>query len=443
MTRPISLAALALATVGSSAQVPVRADQAVQPHRIAPARLVQIGTVAVPVQTGPWIPYSAGTVGPQSVTGVAFDLFEFGFDTNGGVLPGENPNYGASAGLGSPDTRYLYRPFKRNTMVYNDMRTVDDAAGVLAKRVAFAWEQTRPQDIQVFILATQNFLTGGDPNSSLERGDLPGVLVDFGVVQPTQGYVWADVNVTAAPVRLPRTGQGGYVLMLRTANNTNFADNAQFAMWGAKTGNPAFPQNPTEYQTLTNNNGSFVNPTDYIDTRFGTPVDPLGAMLLLLYNPGVKQAAASVRVNLGRLDEGDVTSLANVDGKVLRVCRFIVPNTLTDPINVTVESGSQAVSSITDLKFRVRTRMAQSGSFSQTVELFDWTTNSFTTGDSVTFVVNRTFQDVVLQATGNVSRYLQAGTNALRARYRVRATGPVGASNWCNEHDAAFWVLYQ
>jgi hypothetical protein len=145
----------------------------------------------------------------------------------------------------------------------------------------------------------------------------------------------------------------------------------------------------------------------------------------------------SATVVLGRTDSGDVTSLRQEDGVSLRVCRFIVPNQSVAPIQVRVD-GTTAVPPLM-LDFTVRSRMATVGSFSQTLELFDWTSNAYDPADARTDLIDTNFASRTQSATGSASRYSASG--ALRAKYSVRQSGPAASLVWCHEADLAVWSV--
>ncbi len=151
-------------------------------------------------------------------------------------------------------------------------------------------------------------------------------------------------------------------------------------------------------------------------------------------------APSRLAVRLGRLDAGDVSSLAAIDGNSLRVCRFIVPNQAVAPITVEV-SGTAASTDVEFLDLLVTSRMTVNGLFSQTLDLFDWSTNTFSTTDVRTDSTNTTFATRKLSATGSVSRYVNPGDLTVTGRYRVRQTGPAASPAWCNEVDQFRWVV--
>lgn len=151
--------------------------------------------------------------------------------------------------------------------------------------------------------------------------------------------------------------------------------------------------------------------------------------------PPVVVRPDSATVLLGRLDAGDATSLRQEDGAVLRVCRFIVPNQTVAPIQLQVDGTTSVAPQLLD--FTVRSRMATVGSFSQTLELFDWTSNAFDPTDRRTDAIDTNFAARTQAGSGSVAKYSASG--ALRGKVSVRQTGPSASVVWCHETDLAVW----
>lgn len=151
-------------------------------------------------------------------------------------------------------------------------------------------------------------------------------------------------------------------------------------------------------------------------------------------------APQTVTVVLGRHASGNLSSLGRQDNDSFRVCKFLVPNQQISPIQVEV-SGAAFVGTCTGLTFSVKSRMVDGGQFSQSLDLWDWTINDWDTTDTRTDSLGTSFAVNNLLATGNVSRLLRNSDHALRARYRIRQTGPSAALLWCHEVDEAVWLV--
>lgn len=214
--------------------------------------------------------------------------------------------------------------------------------------------------------------------------------------------------------------------------------------------NPALLQVPTQVTVLANqSSANFVgitNPPGSISTadvevQLGSRRDP-GAFaetrLTVLPNV-ITVVPSSITVNLGRIDAGTVASLAAIDGDVLRVCRFVVPNQTVAPVTVQV-NGNAPIGSASALEVHVRSRMSVTGQFTQNLEMFNWVTNNWDAVDTRTDNSNTTFADRVLIGSGDLTRLLRSD-GSLRVRYRVRNTGPTASPTWCHEVDRLNWIL--
>lgn len=171
------------------------------------------------------------------------------------------------------------------------------------------------------------------------------------------------------------------------------------------------------------------------------PSDPPSATVAVdVVPPTITVPPSSFTVSLGRHDAGDVVSLRATDGNVLRVCKFIVPNSVVPPINVTVD-GTSPVATAASLQWLFASKMQHAGAFSQTLEFWNWQTAAWDTADRRTDAVTTTLVERSLPGTGALSRLLDPGTGNLRCRYTVKSTGPTAVSAWCHETDRAVWLL--
>ncbi|MGE0000477.1 MAG: hypothetical protein AB7F50_01145 [Fimbriimonadaceae bacterium] len=171
------------------------------------------------------------------------------------------------------------------------------------------------------------------------------------------------------------------------------------------------------------------------------PTDPPTASVTVdVVPPSFVVPPSSFTVSLGRKDAGDVLSLRSTDGNYLRVCKFIVPNSVVPPINVTVE-GTSSVASATTLQWLFASKMQHAGAFSQTLEFWNWQTGAWDTTNLRTDAVTTTLVERSLAGSGTLSRLLDPATGNLRCRYTVKSTGPTAVSAWCHETDRAVWLL--
>jgi len=148
----------------------------------------------------------------------------------------------------------------------------------------------------------------------------------------------------------------------------------------------------------------------------------------------------SYTVKLGKAASGNVASLKSADGDALRVCKFLVPNAQAAPVNVEID-GSSPVASPGSLSFAVRSKMASSGQFSQTLDMFDWNANGFDPVDVRTDALTTSYSVHELAGSGSLGRYVRSGDGQLRARYRVRVTGVSSVALWCHDVDRAVWYV--
>jgi hypothetical protein len=145
-------------------------------------------------------------------------------------------------------------------------------------------------------------------------------------------------------------------------------------------------------------------------------------------------------VKLGRLDAGNLNSLFSIDGNALRVCRFFVPNATTPPVNVEVESTAPSTSA-SAMNFNIHSRVANSGSFSQDVQLFDWVSNDWSTTARRVDPINTTYTTRTLTAPSPVTRYIRSSDRRVLARWRIAVTGPVSVPIWCQDTDFVNWEV--
>lgn len=149
----------------------------------------------------------------------------------------------------------------------------------------------------------------------------------------------------------------------------------------------------------------------------------------------------SFTVRLGQVTSGGLAQIADIDGHALRVCKFIVPNQIVAPITVEVD-GTSPIASPIAIQFRTYSQMSVTGSFSVTLDLYNWTTNAFSATAVNTTPITNVWKAAGVAADAPIARFI-SGTNKMRARYRVRQTGPASSNAWCNDLDQAVWFVRQ
>ncbi|MBS1724165.1 MAG: hypothetical protein JSS66_14570 [Armatimonadetes bacterium] len=147
--------------------------------------------------------------------------------------------------------------------------------------------------------------------------------------------------------------------------------------------------------------------------------------------------ASSFTVVFGQKTSGNAASLAAADGDALRVCKFIVPNQSIDPVQVRME-GNLPWQPM-NLWFRLRAKAATVGSYTVSLNLYDWTTSLYDPASNVTTSLTTSYTESETIAKGDISRYVRANDKRVWALVRVRPTGPVSSSAWCADFDQALW----
>ncbi|MGE0002433.1 MAG: hypothetical protein AB7T05_10230, partial [Fimbriimonadaceae bacterium] len=146
----------------------------------------------------------------------------------------------------------------------------------------------------------------------------------------------------------------------------------------------------------------------------------------------------SINVVFGKHAGGDLDSMENADGESLDVCKFIVPNQNVSPVTVEFEAEC-AIKSPFAYRVRSTTSTSIAGSFQQVVDLYDWQTMAYSPVDLRTDSLGTAWKTVELQGSGSLARYVGPG-RTMRARIRVRPTGPVSGSAWCVRFDRIEFV---
>ncbi|MBS1721554.1 MAG: hypothetical protein JSS66_00955 [Armatimonadetes bacterium] len=174
--------------------------------------------------------------------------------------------------------------------------------------------------------------------------------------------------------------------------------------------------------------------------------DPLGFRLLGNVIEWVSHGAAAIQlspdtvtVRIGQTTSGGLGQISDIDGQVMRVCKFIVVNQQVAPVTVEVE-GACPFGNPATMQFRTYSRQTVSGAFQMTVDLYDWSTNLFSTTAVRTDPIGTNFKAVAVNANAPVSRFV-SGSGRVKARYRVKQAGPGASSAWCNDLDQAVWFV--
>lgn len=154
-----------------------------------------------------------------------------------------------------------------------------------------------------------------------------------------------------------------------------------------------------------------------------------------LVSPAVVVVPSLVTINLGRVTGGNLASLATPDNDLLTLCKFFVPNQ-TSPIIQFVVEGTSTATAPKGIQLRVRSKAVNPGTYAQDMEAWDFVANTYVNlrSDPVTLVsVTRDGM-----STTNVGRFFN-GSGLLRARVRLRQTGPSTSTLPCLAWDMVSW----
>ncbi len=144
----------------------------------------------------------------------------------------------------------------------------------------------------------------------------------------------------------------------------------------------------------------------------------------------------SFQVFRGIRDAGTLASLFELDNDLMDIRRGITANPTEAPITL-ILTGASPLANPTALEFSVAARVNTVG-LQVTLDLFDWVANRYDPTDVTVRNGSTTFSRVFVTAT-NPARYVRSGTREIRARYRVRQTGPTTTQTWRSLFDQAVW----
>jgi len=205
------------------------------------------------------------------------------------------------------------------------------------------------------------------------------------------------------------TAVGGEHALVWTGNGATWLDLHAFLSGLTNAGNPLVLTQ--SYGWSLDDGGNIV----------GYGVDSAGINYALLWAPSTQQLIepASYSLFRGILGAGNVVSLRCADLNYLRLNPGPTLNTSEAPVQV-ILNGTSPMSSASSLKFSLDCH-ADTPGIGQTIDLFDWTANGYVTidGRNVT-----TVDSIVEVSASNPNRFIQAETNALKARVSFKVVGP-------------------
>lgn len=167
---------------------------------------------------------------------------------------------------------------------------------------------------------------------------------------------------------------------------------------------------------------------DFIDTGGE------GAYQIIQFTPLPEIMPTSFNVFRGKQTGGNLASLFAKDGDRLIVRNGPIALPSEAPITVTFKAAAP-VQNASILNFLVINRVSI-GNLQMTLDLFDWTTNAY--DQTITRAASTSYQTIKIRGT-SVDRYIQAGTQSIQARVRVRPAGVLFTNNWNTQIDKAVW----
>lgn len=144
----------------------------------------------------------------------------------------------------------------------------------------------------------------------------------------------------------------------------------------------------------------------------------------------------STTIRLGRLNSGNLVSLVDNDDNYFEMCKFIVPNQSTPPINVEFDSIVPANYPANRIAFKTVGKASTTG-LQQNVELWNWTTNAWERSNLQSIMLSEQSSTTLGATASNI----QTGTGLVKARVRVAVNGIVLTSSWCVQFDQATWIV--
>ena len=148
-------------------------------------------------------------------------------------------------------------------------------------------------------------------------------------------------------------------------------------------------------------------------------------------------SADSFTLVRGRLNAGGLIDMLESDNLSAVFVPGVTFSSSQAPVEISFESRVQwpAPSQMT-VTFE---SSGTSSNLQQTIELFDFAANAWVPMDTRQLSVNET--NVTLTLNADIARFIQAGTQIVRARSLVRANGPVFAYPWQYKIDRVNWSI--
>ncbi|MBS1715118.1 MAG: hypothetical protein JST30_12360 [Armatimonadetes bacterium] len=146
---------------------------------------------------------------------------------------------------------------------------------------------------------------------------------------------------------------------------------------------------------------------------------------------------SSLVVKLGKTTSLFAQHVREDDGVGLVVCKFVVPNASTPPIQVEV-TGHSPFTLLDGMQLLVRQRMNSGGLYKSFIDVMNFQTGKFVNVADLT--VGSSYKTDTIDVPGFLDD-LVSPTHDIVMRYRVRATGPTAVQLYCHDMDWVAWFL--
>lgn len=215
-----------------------------------------------------------------------------------------------------------------------------------------------------------------------------------------------------------------------------------------------YANNQITWQTQTyvqNPNANSLKWGTVYNFRFDANAPPVDNQAVLgLFKPGTLQTLtaatkapanpltlpATMNVNPGIVLSGALSDIFVSDDYYLTVRPGVVLSSSQPPVQVVLE-GTSAIASPSSMTFRLEAS-ANQANVGQTISLYNFTTGVYDQVDSRAASLTDTTVNAV--AT-NPSRYVETGTNKVRAKISYQATGPIVTYPWNAKIDQSVWII--
>jgi probable HAF family extracellular repeat protein len=293
---------------------------------------------------------------------------------------------------------------------------------------AFRWAEGVMQDLGKH----PDFPYGAQAYAVNYRGDVAGVIFQSAVVQRAALYKngrWNDLGSLYAGFNTFAYGMNDLAHVVGMDGLYQ-----QPIFWSEQTGLRALRNYVSNWGSWTAMTCQAINNKGWIVgtglVRYATDQQRFSAFVMIPTE--IEVEPDSLRVVRGKTLSGDLDSLQDIDGDVLRLARYVVPNQNVAPVSFEVEATLPAEAM--NLWVQSYGQMVTQGSFEQSLSLYDWTVGSFDSDDEGRKPFGRAPLRLESLARGNLARYVRSDRK-VRARVEVRSSGPSARPVWECEHD--------